>query len=133
VSEGFEQTLRIHLWADARAPGSARRLVRQLDWLAPPAAEVAALVASELVSNAVAHVGAGEADSIGLRLSRATEQLMIEAELEQLGDLEGRLRASRMTVAERDGAHGGLSVAIVDGLADDWGIVDGSGWASLRI
>src|ERR1700676_1672077 len=90
MTESFEQALQIHLWADVRAPGSARQLVRQLDWLPEPAAEAAALVASELVSNAVTHARPGDADSIGLRLSRAAERLMIEAELANLGSVEGR-------------------------------------------
>ena len=133
MAEPFEQTLQIHLWADVRAPGSARQLVRQLDWLPEPAAEAAALVASELVSNAVAHAGPGDADSIGVRLSRASERLMIETELANLGSAEGRLRASNTAVDEPDGPESGLGMAIVARLADDWGIDDGSGWASLRI
>jgi two-component sensor histidine kinase len=133
TEKAFEQTMRIHLWADVHAPKSARQLVRQIDWLPAAAAEDAALVASELVSNAVAHAALAEADAVELRFSRAAAGLMIEAGLAGVFAPPGHSRGSTTIVGERDLADGVLGVAVVDRVADDWGIVDGSGWAALRI
>jgi anti-sigma regulatory factor (Ser/Thr protein kinase) len=130
MAETFEQTMRIRLWADVRAPKSARQLVRQIDWLPAPAAEDAALVASELVSNAVAYAALAEAEVVELRFSRAAEGLMIEAGPAGMVTGPGRSRASKS--GARELAEGVLGVAVVDGVADDWGIIEGSGWAALR-
>jgi len=130
MAETFEQTMRIRLWADIRAPSSARQLVRQLDWLPAPAAEDAALVASELVSNALAYAALAEAEELELRFSRAAQGLMIEAGPAGIVTVPGRSRASKS--GARELADGVLGVAVVDGVADDWGIIDGSGWAALR-
>ena len=126
MAEMFEQTMRIHLWADVNAPKRARQLVRQIDWLPAPAAEDAALVASELVSNAVAHA-APAADVVELRFSRAAEGLLIEAGPAGMAIEPGPSRTSTAILADRV-----LGIVVVDGLANDWGIVDGSGWAALR-
>ena len=126
MAETFEQTMRIQLWADVHAPKWARQLVRQIDWLPAPAAEDAALLASELVSNAVAHA-APAADVVELRFSRAPQGLLIEAGPAGMAIEPGPSRPSTTILAD-----GVLGVAVIDGVADDWGIVDGSGWAALR-
>jgi len=134
MAEAFEQTMRIHLWADVHAPKSARQLVRQITWLPALAAEDAALVASELVNNAVAHAALlAEANSVELRFGRAVERLVIAAEPAGVLTEPNRLPASTPSVGDRDAADEALAAAIVDGVADDWGMVEGSGWATLRI
>jgi len=125
--------MRIHLRADVQAPKSARQLVRQIAWLPAPAAEDAALVASELVGNAVAQAAPAEANSVELRFGRVAERLMIVAEPAGVQAEPERLPAPAPIVSDRDASDEVLAAAIVDGVADDWEIVGGSGWAALRI
>lgn len=75
--------------------------------------EDAALLVSELVSNAVQH-GIG---AIWLRIDVETNGLRVEVSDQ-----------GNVAVAPRPmpGAHGGWGLRIVDQLADDWGVLEGS-------
>ncbi|RKQ92189.1 anti-sigma regulatory factor (Ser/Thr protein kinase) [Solirubrobacter pauli] len=73
----------------------------------------AVLMVSELVTNALVH-GTGE---ISLSIDLASEAITVE-----VSD-EGNVRVAP---SPTPGAHGGWGLRIVDQLADDWGIREGS-------
>jgi anti-sigma regulatory factor (Ser/Thr protein kinase) len=100
-----------------RSPHSvttARRLVDvhaiELD---PQQRQDAALMVSELVSNAVLH-GSG---TISLRIDVEAAAMRVE-----VAD-EGNVAVAP---SPTPGAHGGWGLRIVDQLADDWGVLAGS-------
>jgi anti-sigma regulatory factor (Ser/Thr protein kinase) len=72
------------------------------------------LVVSELVTNAVRHAGAGEAETISLRVGRSPGAVRIEVRDEQPA-LE-----PRQLVGKDAPATGGLGLVVVDALCD-WG------------
>jgi anti-sigma regulatory factor (Ser/Thr protein kinase) len=100
-----------------RAPGSiseARRLVHaNTTMLSPRRRADAALMVSELVTNALVH-GTG---TMKLRIDLEPTGLRIE-----VSD-EGNVS---LYPSPTPGAHGGWGLRIVDELADDWGVVEGS-------
>jgi anti-sigma regulatory factor (Ser/Thr protein kinase) len=73
----------------------------------------AALMVSELVTNALVH-GVG---TITLRIDLEVDVLRVE-----VAD-EGEVA---LDPSPTPGAHGGLGLRIVERLADDWGVRDGS-------
>lgn len=75
--------------------------------------EDAALLVSELVSNAVQH-GIG---AIWLRIDVETNGLRVE--VSDQGNVA-------VAPSPMPGAHGGWGLRIVDQLADDWGVLEGS-------
>ena len=108
-----------------RSPDSisaARRLVNgHTTALGAQGREDAALMASELVTNAVLH-GVG---AISLRIDVEADAVRIEVADEGNVALEP---------SPEPGAHGGWGLRIVEQLADDWGILEGSTkvWFRLR-
>src|SRR5436190_22081414 len=101
-----------------RSPGSvsaARQLVNgQTDSLGVQQRQDAALMVSELVTNAVLH-GIG---AITLRIDVEADAVRVE-----VAD-EGNVAVAP---SPAPGAHGGgWGLRIVEQLADDWGIIDGS-------
>ena len=82
--------------------------------------EDAALLVSELVSNAMLH-GIG---SIGLRIDREANGLRVEVSDQ-----------GNVSVAPNPtpGAHGGWGLRIVNHLADDWGVLEGSTRVWFRV
>ena len=101
----------------ADAPGIARRSV--VGWLTsavePDELEVARLLVSELVTNAVVH-GLG---SITLRVGLDEDRLRAEV-IDEGGGFERKVR-------QRDFAStGGRGLAILDAEASRWGIQDGA-------
>jgi anti-sigma regulatory factor (Ser/Thr protein kinase) len=102
--------------------GVARRLVNghttSFHW---QQREDAALMVSELVTNAVVH-GVG---AIWLRIDIEADAVRIE-----VAD-EGN---AAVAPSPEPGAHGGWGLRIVEQLADDWGVLDGSTkvWFRLR-
>ena len=108
-----------------RSPDSisvARRLVNGYTTaLGVQQREDAALMVSELVTNAVVH-GVG---AISLRIDLEADAVRIE-----VAD-EGNVALAPSPEA---GAHGGWGLRIVEQLADDWGVLEGSTkvWFRLR-
>ena len=108
-----------------RSPDSisaARRLVNDYTTaLGVQQREDAALMVSELVTNAVVH-GVG---AISLRIDLEADTVRIE-----VAD-EGNVALAPSPEA---GAHGGWGLRIVEQLADDWGVLEGSTrvWFRLR-
>lgn len=100
-----------------RSPDSvatARRLVRaQASVLAPQQRADAALMVSELVTNALQHGIA----AISLRIDTQPDGLRVEVSDE--GDVA-------LTPSPTPGADGGWGLRIVETLADDWGVMEGS-------
>jgi anti-sigma regulatory factor (Ser/Thr protein kinase) len=100
-----------------RSPDSvraARRLVNaHATTLGPRKREDAALMVSELVTNAFLH-GTG---TISLRIEVEASMLRVE-----VSDEGNAALAPTLT----PGAHGGWGLHIVDQLADDWGVLEGS-------
>lgn len=100
-----------------RSPDSvsaARRLVNgHTPSLDSQQREVAALMVSELVTNAVVH-GVG---AISLRID--AEAGTVRIEVADDGDVA-------VAPSPEPGAHGGWGLRIVEQLADEWGVHDGS-------
>jgi anti-sigma regulatory factor (Ser/Thr protein kinase) len=100
-----------------RSPDSARTARRLVDAHAGTIGRQrrtdAALMVSELVANALLH-GIGE---ISLRIDVERDGLRIE-----VAD-EGEVALSPSPTA---GAHGGWGLRIVEELADEWGVLQGS-------
>jgi anti-sigma regulatory factor (Ser/Thr protein kinase) len=100
------------------APSDARTALRRLYPEVPPdVMQVLALLASELVANAVTHAGA---ESIGLRFQVLPETIRVEVADEGPGFAPnpGELDPS---------AVGGWGLYLVDQLSSRWGVIDGEG------
>ena len=105
----------------SESAGTARRLVNEhTSTLGVQQRGDAALMVSELVTNALVH-GIGV---IWLRMDIETDAVRVE-----VSD-EGNVA---LAPSPTPGAHGGWGLRIVDQLADDWGVLDGSTRVWFRI
>ncbi len=107
-------TLSTNLPRSPDSVSAARQLVNShTTSLGPQQRQDAALMVSELVTNAVVH-GVG---AIWLRIDAEGDTARIEVADE-----------ANVAVAPspEPGAHGGWGLRIVEQLADDWGVLDGS-------
>lgn len=124
------QAFQAVLAPDADAPRVAREFaVRTLRrWGVPQWAEPVGLVVSELVTNAVRHAGTPAT----LRLVPAAAGVVVQVE-------DGSETVPRLLPPDSRTVSGGLGLAIVDRLAQEWGCTDradGPGktvWARLRL
>jgi anti-sigma regulatory factor (Ser/Thr protein kinase) len=107
-------TARLELPATTAAASVARLFVRCLceEWGVGPVSEVAELLASELVTNAVLHAQS----AIELEASRSTTTLRVD--VRDVGDSRVALEP-RAAPSE---AEGGRGLSIVASLADSWGV-----------
>ncbi|WP_186778782.1 ATP-binding protein [Streptomyces salinarius] len=100
--------------ADLRAVPEARRALRELlrHWGGPGQSEVAELLTSELVTNALVHTeeGAVLTATVGPRALRV-----------EVRDFTGRGRQPRPR-APQEGSTNGRGLFLVESLADDWGV-----------
>jgi anti-sigma regulatory factor (Ser/Thr protein kinase) len=100
-----------------RSPDSAASARRFVDahttTLRPQQRDDAALMVSELVTNALMH-GTG---AISLHLDVDPRAVRVEVSDEG---------AVALAPSPTPGAHGGWGLRIVEQLADDWGVLDGS-------
>jgi anti-sigma regulatory factor (Ser/Thr protein kinase) len=115
-------TLSTSLSRSPDSVGAARRLLNgHTTSLGAQQRQEAALMVSELVTNAVVH-GVG---AISLRIDVEADAVRVEVADE-----------GSVAVAPRPepGAHGGWGLRIVAQLADDWGVLEGSTkvWFRLR-
>ena len=119
-------------------PGSAVKARRAVEELALPeeAGERLALLATELVTNAVLHAGSSAGDGA------ASDVRLIELQLTRRAEdvrLAVRDRPSGFTPSEthRKPTLGGLGLMVVAGLSQAWGVeVDGHGstiWCTLDV
>ena len=107
-------TLSTNLPRSPDSVGAARRLVNgRTPSLDSQQRQDAALMVSELVTNAVVH-GVG---AISLRIDAEGDSVRIE-----VAD-DGNVA---LAPSPEPGAHGGWGLRIVEQLADDWGVLDGS-------
>lgn len=110
------------------APALARRALRELDGRLPAdVMEDAMLLVSEVVSNSVKYGGEGQ---ITLQIERDADRVRAEI-VDQGSGFEPRSRASReMALAD----EGGWGLHLVETLADDWGVHEGSThvWFEIR-
>ena len=106
----------------------ARDVVRALDRVVPePLVDDAALLVSELVSNGVKYGGDGE---IRLQIEAGSDRIRAEI-VDQGSGFEPLTRAKRnMTPAD----EGGWGLHLVESLADEWGVYEGSThvWFEIR-
>jgi anti-sigma regulatory factor (Ser/Thr protein kinase) len=117
VSVAEALTARFDLPADPRAAGRARRLVTELlaSWGRGEDAEVARLLVSEVVTNAVRFAGSQE--MLQIDLAAHTDRVRIAVR-------DGS--ALRPIVkAARDDDEAGRGMHLVAALASEWGVVDG--------
>jgi anti-sigma regulatory factor (Ser/Thr protein kinase) len=110
------------------APALARDAMRRLRGPAPAElVDDAALLVSELVSNGVKYGGEGQ---IVLHVEAGAERLRAEI-VDQGSGFEPQTRASRkLELAD----EGGWGLHLVETLADDWGVYEGSThvWFEIR-
>lgn len=107
-------TLNTNLPRSADSVSTARHLVNDhTTTLGLQRRHDAALMVSELVTNAVVH-GVG---AITLRIE--AEPGAVRVEVADAGNVT-------VVPSPAPGAHGGWGLRIVDQLADDWGVLDGS-------
>ena len=107
-------TLTTNLPRSPDSVGAARQLVNShTTSLGPQQRADAVLMVSELVTNAVVH-GVG---AIWLRIDAEGDTARIE-----VAD-DGNVAVAP---SPEPGAHGGWGLRIVEQLADDWGVLDGS-------
>jgi anti-sigma regulatory factor (Ser/Thr protein kinase) len=119
--KGVVETARLDLPGTPAAPSVARLFVRNLceEWGASALCDVAELLSSELVTNAVVH---------------AHTAISVEAAYEENGTSNGHGGVLRIEVADRSndvdlhpyevtlGEEGGRGLAIVARLANHWGV-----------
>ena len=112
--EGTERVLRLALPPDVPAVRLARRATRDAlaAWQLSHLEDVAVLLVSELVTNAVRH--ARDTGAIGLELASVGTGLRVEV---QDGDPHWRLKPS-----SPDDDESGFGFVLVDSLAGRWGI-----------
>jgi anti-sigma regulatory factor (Ser/Thr protein kinase) len=107
-------TARLELPATPAAASVARLFVRCLceEWGVPSVADVAELLSSELVTNAVVHARSG----IELEAACSDRRLRVDVRDRGAGKVVPRMRSS-----DSD-AEGGRGLAIVASLASSWGV-----------
>lgn len=103
-----ERSLRLP--PSVEAPGLARRMLREVCATRPALYDDAALLVTELVSNAVRHAGT----DVVVRAYLATDVLRLEV-------IDGSRRPVRARVAAHS-EEGGRGLVLVDALADRWGV-----------
>jgi anti-sigma regulatory factor (Ser/Thr protein kinase) len=114
-------TLSTNLPRSPDSVGAARRLVNgHTPSLDAQQRRDAVLMVSELVTNAVVH-GAG---AISLRIDADGDTVLIE-----VAD-DGNIV---FAATPEPSAHGGWGLLIVEQLADDWGVLDGSTRVWFRV
>ncbi|CAO5231081.1 ATP-binding protein [Frankia sp. AgKG'84/4] len=109
-------TARFDLPADARTAGRARRLVAELlaAWHRPETVEIAMLLVSEVVTNAVRFVG--DRGALGLTVALDVDRIRIAV------DDGSSMRPALRQVGEDD--ESGRGMHLVAALALQWGVVD---------
>ncbi|MGA2012532.1 MAG: ATP-binding protein [Solirubrobacteraceae bacterium] len=117
MSRPVSELLRRRLKCGPSAPQLAREAARGVDAIAA-IVEDAALVVSELVTNAVRHSGCDEDDELELLIEGTPEGVLISVWDVGRSDSEPVLRP-------RGSGPGGLGLHIVAAVASRWG-VDGS-------
>ena len=116
ASDGeFIERVDLALVRDPTAPGRARNEIREFGReLSADELSTAVLLTSELVTNAVIHPAQPVADTIGLRVTTAQEQLRVEVSDSGSGFDPQRPQP-------RDPSQGGRGLLLVDQLASRWG------------
>lgn len=118
-------TARFDLPADARAAGQARRLVTELltAWGRSEDTEVAQLLISEVVTNAVRFAG-----------SRSALHLQLVAQHDRVRFLVGDGSTLRPLLrAARDSDESGRGMHLVAALASGWGVLEGDADAGKQV
>jgi anti-anti-sigma factor len=114
---GFVERAELTLAADACAPAAARAEVLELaELLGEEWYEVARLLVSELVTNAVVHPGDDDLDDrcVGLRITTAATRLRVDV-------TDGGCGFDPARPEPRDPEYGGRGLLLVDRLATAWG------------
>jgi anti-sigma regulatory factor (Ser/Thr protein kinase) len=112
-------------------PSSVREARALLGRLSPPLqgapAEVASLILSELVSNAVRHGCASPDRGILVRLSRDSSRMKIEV------DQSGPLFDPEVVRRKEPGKDRGWGILLVQRLCSSWGVTPQGVWAAIQL
>jgi anti-sigma regulatory factor (Ser/Thr protein kinase) len=137
--ERLERSFAYHLARDTWLPSAVVKLRRELSVTAGAAPlarqairdevgarlgeeelDIAEVLATELVTNAVAHAGLGPGDSMVLHLAVAPERIRAEV-------CDGGVGFDPTEVNRPDGAPGGFGLLMVDRAASRWGVATDDG------
>lgn len=125
----MRELLRMDVPCDASAPGVVRRAIGEVREISC-VRDDAMLVASELVSNAVAQSGCTSAERIEACVAIGGDSLRIAVHDQGTSGQRPRLRPPDHA------GHGGVGLRIVEELARAWGVEQPEGrliWAQLAI
>jgi two-component sensor histidine kinase len=111
--------------------GSVHEARELLQRLSPPlrgtSAEVASLIISELVSNAVRHGCAGATSGILVRLSKNSSLMRIQV------DQSGPLFDPDEVRRREPGRERGWGILLVQRLCSSWGLTPQGVWAAIQL
>lgn len=116
-------TARLELPATPAAASVARLFVRCLceEWGVGSVADVAELLSSELVTNAVLHARSG------IELEAARTSTALRVDVRDVG--QGRIQSKTQQAPTE--AEGGRGLSIVESLAEDWGVEESASGKSV--
>lgn len=115
MAVAIEEMLEVTLAGGRDAPGRARAALESLDGSLEDLREPVRLLVSELVTNAVKHGGSGPDRTVKVKLDCSPEGVRVEVRDEGPG-FEPR------TGRRIDPMDDGIGLALVDQLADRWGV-----------
>jgi anti-sigma regulatory factor (Ser/Thr protein kinase) len=115
-------TVELSFPASSTAVGAARRSLSQHPALAEDLRRDLALVASEVVANAVLHGACAPDGAVRIRAEYRTRSVRITVR-------DGGAGFDPVTAPRRE--EGGFGLRIVDTLAKRWGVAPGSVWFEL--
>ena len=116
LPEGTEEVSRVFDGTLASVPAARQFALDHLGWIEAPRQDELAVLVTELVTNAVVHVGGD------VRVSLCFDRATVRVEVEDGGEGSPRVLAASPV------AEGGRGLRIVDALAEEWGVEsDGTG------
>jgi signal transduction histidine kinase len=110
-----DEMLEVTLTGGREAPARARMAVKGLNGSLAGLRESVYLLVSELVTNAVKHGGSGQAGAVRVRLNSSSRHVRVEV----MDDGPG---FEPVTGRRVDPVEEGFGLALLDQLADRWGV-----------
>lgn len=112
----MEESLKLRLAADSKAPGKARHALDGMRGVLPEARSDVGLLVSELVTNSIRHGGSRADSAIEVVATAVPEKVRVEVADDGPG--------FDLAEAQRDREIGGYGLKLVEQLANRWGIAN---------